>query len=143
MIKYEQGNMFDNLQSVPTKTVNCKGEIGKGIALEAAQRYPLIEERYKQLCRHGLILPGRPRLIEQERQVLLFPTKNDWRYKSRYEWIDEGLRRIANKSEYLNRLSLPPLGCGNGGLDWNIVRQMIHDYLEDTSINVTIYGEPA
>jgi len=63
------------------------------------------------------------------RWVINFPTKKHWRHPSRFEWIEEGLedlRRVV-REKGIRSLALPPLGCGNGGLEWSDVRRLIEN----------------
>lgn len=61
------------------------------------------------------------------RWIVNFPTKGNWRFPSRIEWIETGTkdlkRIIAEKG--IRSIAIPPLGAGNGGLDWSDVRSKI------------------
>src|SRR5205823_1990428 len=67
------------------------------------------------------------------RFVINFPTKKHWRHPSKLEWIVEGLedlRRVVEKKG-IRSLALPPLGCGNGRLEWSDVRSEIERVFRD------------
>lgn len=73
--------------------------------------------------------------------IINFPTKDDWKDPSKYEYIESGLIDLA---EYLRgygsvTVALPALGCGNGGLDWDIVSKMIQKYLGELEANILVY----
>lgn len=73
--------------------------------------------------------------------IVNFPTKDHWRAKSKLEYIAEGLDAlVADIRKYkIKSIALPPLGCGNGGLDWEIVRPMILErlsVLDDVSVSI-------
>ena len=88
-------------------------------------------------------LPWRP--IHNPRYIINFPTKRHWRGKSRIEDIQSGpdaliadVRRLGIRS-----IAVPPLGCGNGGLDWSAVRPLIERAFESIpEVRVLLY-EPA
>jgi len=40
MISFVDGNLFDNKYDIVVNTINCKGVMGKGVALEFKKRYP-------------------------------------------------------------------------------------------------------
>ena len=41
----------------------------------------------------------------------------------------------------IHSIALPPLGCGNGGLDWSTVRQEIEGALSElTNVEVIVYS---
>ena len=61
-----------------------------------------------------------------------FPTKKHWRHPSRIEWIRNGLRDLIRvvRERQIRSVAIPPLGCGNGGLDWEVVRREIEAALD-------------
>ena len=140
MIKLCKGNILDSKTEIITITVNCYGAMGKGLALEAKKKYPKLFEHYKKLCDTKQIKPGKPILVKSDGQrFLLFPTKDHWRYPSKIEWINEGLRRIKNNIDKFDSISLPPLGCGNGGLDFYDVLDLMIKHLEGVPVDIKIY----
>jgi uncharacterized phage-associated protein len=74
--------------------------------------------------------------------IINFPTKKHWRHPSRLEWIEEGLedlkRVIAEKG--IQSVAIPPLGSGNGKLDWQDVRSRIETALGTLpGVKVVVY----
>jgi O-acetyl-ADP-ribose deacetylase (regulator of RNase III) len=61
------------------------------------------------------------------RYIINFPTKRHWREKALIEDIRSGLRALVAGVQRLgiSSIAVPPLGCGNGGLDWRDVRPLI------------------
>jgi O-acetyl-ADP-ribose deacetylase (regulator of RNase III) len=144
MIKWAEGNPFDQEFDIRVNTVNCVGVMGKGIALEFKKRYPRMHYAYTQLCRGGVLKPGNLHIWckpQEGEWIINFVTKNHWRNPSRYEWIQEGLLALHRylKPYGLQTVSLPALGCGNGGLDWGEVKPMIVDALSDLDAVVYVY----
>lgn len=132
MIEWKHGSMFYSQADVLTNTVNCVGVMGKGIALIVKKTYPEAFTDYKIRCANGDVHPGVPYLFEKDDvRILNFPTKNNWRDGSRLEWIESGLKWIARnyKEKNISWLALPPIGCGNGGLHWPMVRSLIETHL--------------
>ncbi|MFM9967546.1 MAG: macro domain-containing protein [Burkholderiales bacterium] len=58
------------------------------------------------------------------RYIINFPTKRDWRSKSRIEDIRSGLESLIKevRARGIRSIAIPPLGSGLGGLDWRAVR---------------------
>lgn len=148
-LTFKKGDMFAEPVEALVNTVNCVGVMGKGVALEAKQRWPENYRAYKALCDARGLRPGQmfvfdaKRLFGAEgpRYIINFPTKDHWRGKSKLSYVSEGLDAlVASIEKYkISSVALPPLGCGNGGLDWNDVRELIVDKLsalKDTSIVV-------
>jgi hypothetical protein len=80
------------------------------------------------------------------RWIINFPTKQHWRNPTKREWVESGL--TALRREILERgigsVAIPPLGCGNGGLEWSAVRPLIEAALGDLpSVEVVVYEPTA
>ena len=139
MIQYTTGNIFKSECEVITITVNCLGIMGAGIALTCKKQFPATFRQYREKCRAGEYLPGHPVLTSVDRPLLLFPTKDDWRNDSKYEWIEEGLRRIAQNSDRFESIAIPPLGCGHGKLQWSKIKPLIEQYLGHLDNVIEVY----
>lgn len=132
MITYVQGNIFDSPAQVITNTINCVGVMGAGLAIQFKNQYPDLFEDYLQRCQQGEVKPGIPYLFENDEvQVLNFPTKRHWKEPSQIKDIEAGLSYLASKYKELGiyTLALPPLGCGQGGLQWSDVKPIIEKHL--------------
>lgn len=48
-----------------------------------------------------------------------FSTKNHWRFRSKLEWIEQGLKYFAEDYAKVDieSIAFPKLGTSNGGLD--------------------------
>jgi O-acetyl-ADP-ribose deacetylase (regulator of RNase III) len=132
MIEHATGNLIKADAEALVNTVNCKGFMGKGIALQFKQAYPANFEAYARACKQGEVQPGRmfihrTGMMMNPRYIINFPTKRHWRGRSRMEDIDAGLVSLIEDVQRLGIVSIavPPLGCGNGGLAWAKVRPKI------------------
>jgi O-acetyl-ADP-ribose deacetylase (regulator of RNase III) len=138
-IEFKTGDMFEEPTEAIVNTVNCVGVMGKGVALEFKRRWPENFRAYKRLCDAKQLAPGQIFVFEnsdflgkaKHRFLINFPTKTHWRSNSKIEFIESGLDSLVSEIIRLNiqSVSLPPLGCGNGGLDWHDVRLLIEEKL--------------
>ena len=143
-LEYRQGSVFDAEHEVQTlvNTVNTKGVMGKGLALQFKKRYPDMFRDYRARCQRGEVKIGEPYLYAlQHPWVLNFPTKKHWRYKSRLEWIERGLEYFVRnyKRWGIKSIAFPQLGTLNGGLQWDDVRPIMERFLGNLDIPVIIY----
>ena len=154
MINLTRGNILDAEAQALVNTVNCVGVMGKGIALQFKQRFPENYEFYERACKEGDVQIGRMAvfatgMIVNPTYIINFPTKRHWRGKSRIEEIESGLRDLVAvvKRLGITSIAVPPLGCGNGGLDWAEVRPIIKEaFAEVPDVRTVIYepkGAPA
>ncbi len=147
MITFTQGNLIESRAEALVNTVNTLGVMGKGIALMFKEAFPENFKAYEAACRSGDVKLGTMFVTERTdmfgpRWIVNFPTKANWRFPSRIAWIESGLkdlkRVIAGKG--IRSIAIPPLGAGNGGLDWNDVRPRIEAAFADMpELEVLIY----
>jgi O-acetyl-ADP-ribose deacetylase (regulator of RNase III) len=149
MIKYTQGNLLEASTEALINTVNEVGVMGKGIALMFRESFPENARAYEAACRAGNVRVGKMFVIKErdltgERWIINFPTKKHWRHPSRVEWICEGLRDLARVIHEMGirSVAVPPLGCGNGGLEWTQVRREIETVLSKLEDVEVIVYEP-
>lgn len=144
MIKIKLGNIFESEMKTLVNTINCVGVMGKGIAKIYKDKYPKMFEEYKDMCVQKLIHPGclYPYYENNQVKILNFPTKQHWRSPSKIEYIQDGLDWFVQNYEELGITSIafPPLGCGNGGLDWGTVGPVMYNKLKDLPIDIEIYA---
>jgi O-acetyl-ADP-ribose deacetylase (regulator of RNase III) len=143
MIKYASGNLLTSSSQALVNAVNCQGVMGKGIALAFKESFPKNFEIYKKACDNGSMKIGEVLLVDEKGKIIVnFPTKDSWRKKSTYDFISQGLESLAKVmiDKKITSISIPPLGCGNGGLDWNKVEALILTTFEKMdNIEVVIY----
>lgn len=142
MLHYTDTTVFNvNVQTI-VNTVNCVGVMGTGLALEFQLRFPEMEKDYVERCKRKEVKVGKPYLYRnyQTIWILNFPTKNHWKYPSKIEWIEEGLKYFANNYQKggITSIAFPKLGCSHGGLDWDDVSPLMEKYLQNLDIDVFI-----
>ena len=144
MIEFTRGNLLEAKAEALVNTVNTVGVMGKGVALMFKEAYPENFKAYEAACKRKEVRVGS--MFVTERQSLLgpkwiinFPTKEHWRGDSKMAWIESGLedlkRVIVEKK--IRSIAIPPLGSGNGGLNWPDVRFKIEaelGALKDVSV---------
>ena len=137
VIEEGHGNLLTADVDALVNTVNTVGVMGKGIALQFKRAYPANYQAYRAACERGEVRLGRMFVVDSgvlgpRRYVVNFPTKQHWRSASRLPDIAAGLddlvRVIADLG--ITSIAIPPLGCGNGGLDWADVRPLIEQAAE-------------
>ena len=125
-------------------TVNCVGVMGKGIALEFKKRFPEMFEDYVKKCDSKEVKLGMPYLYKTlfPPQIVNFPTKDHWKSVSRISDIDRGLQYLVShyKEWGVSSIAIPPLGCGNGQLEWRAVGPLIYRYAKEMDIPVEMYA---
>lgn len=138
------GDLFESDAQTLVNTVNTVGVMGKGVALEFKKRFPAMYQDYVARCERGEVRLGRPYLWRGlfPPYVLNFPTKEHWRSVSRLADILLGLDHLEQHvTEWgIESLACPPLGCGQGGLEWRVVGPTLYQRLGALGIPVVLYA---
>jgi O-acetyl-ADP-ribose deacetylase (regulator of RNase III) len=135
-IKLMSGDLLEQRVDAIVNTVNTVGVMGKGIALQFKRKWPANAKAYEAACKRQEVVPGKMFVFDngglvEPKFIINFPTKRHWRQPSRMSDIDAGLIDLVAQIKRLNirSIAIPPLGCGNGGLDWKDVRPRIETAL--------------
>ncbi|AIY37256.1 macro domain-containing protein [Acinetobacter baumannii] len=149
MIRYTTGNLLDAPVEALVNTVNTVGVMGKGIALMFKERFPKNMAAYSQACKAGQVTTGKMFVTETNelmgaRWIINFPTKQHWRDKSKLQWIEDGLQDLKKFiiDHQVKSIAIPPLGAGNGGLEWSRVKSKIETELSDLEYVDILIFEP-
>lgn len=147
MIENVTGDLFESNAEALVNTVNTVGIMGKGIALQFKKTFPENNKAYIKACKNGtlkigtLLITKEKALHTGEKIIINFPTKTDWRKPSEYSYIESGLDALkkALTDQHIKSIAIPPLGAGNGGLNWNKVKSLIEDRLSDVDCDIYLY----
>lgn len=137
--------------------VNTYGIMGAGIATQFAERFPDMYADYQKFCvRHGMTLAGLMHVYtpswtgdlstnEDNHPVLtmspgttiynLFTQIAPGRGNANMELLHKSLILLRQDAESLvDRVGLPWIGCGIGGLDKHNVEHVMRHVLEDSDV---------
>jgi O-acetyl-ADP-ribose deacetylase (regulator of RNase III) len=152
MIEVHSGDLLSADVEALVNTVNTVGVMGKGLALQFKQRFPVNCGVYAAACKRGEVEIGRMLVVEtrcahagslslfaklldkpttEPRYIINFPTKKHWREPSQITYVQTGLTALVEEVRMRNirSIAVPPLGCGNGGLTWSDVEPVIKSVL--------------
>jgi len=142
--------MLESEAEALVNTVNTVGVMGKGIALQFKNMFPGNFKLYSNACKKNklrigqLLVTTEEALLAGKKIIINFPTKKEWRLPSEYQYIEAGLKelvKVINENK-IKSIAIPPLGSGNGGLDWNKVKKILEKYLSELNCEIYIY-EPS
>ncbi len=147
MIQFVTGNIFESEADALVNTVNTEGIMGKGIALQFKKTFPQNFRVYEKACKDkkfgigDVLIVKDSSLISGDKWIINFPTKTTWRKPSEYQYIEKGLTALIHKiKEYpIKSIAIPPLGSGQGGLDWQKVKKILENKLEGLDYDFFIY----
>lgn len=151
MIRFTEGNLLEAQTEALVNTVNTVGVMGKGIALMFKERFPKNTAAYAAACKAGNVQTGKVFVTETgelmgPRWIVNFPTKRHWRAKSQIEWIVDGLVDLRQfiEEKRIRSIAIPPLGAGNGGLNWRDVKpHLVRELGKLDGVDIVVYEPTA
>jgi O-acetyl-ADP-ribose deacetylase (regulator of RNase III) len=111
------------------------------------ERFGKNMEEYSKACKAKEVQTGKMFVTQTgeimgPKWVINFPTKQHWRSPSKLEWITDGLEdlKLFILKNRIKSIAIPPLGAGNGGLDWPVVRKQVEKALADLKdVEILVY----
>lgn len=142
-IKYVETDIFQSSAQVLVNSVNTVGVMGKGLALDFKKKYPQMYSQYRKYYLDEKLQIGKLYLFKSdEKWILNFPTKKDWRQPSQLSYIEQGLNKFVEtyQEKDIKTVSFPQLGVSIGGLNWKAdVKPLMEEYLSDLLITIYIH----
>lgn len=140
MIEIKYGSIFDSKCDFIVNTTNSIGVMGKGLAKEFINRFPIICSEYNSWSKNNnrqkpyKLLP-----IKVYGHIIMFPTKIEWWKPSDYSYLHFGLDQLLKQLPEESSIAFPLLGASNGGLDKNKVIDIIKEKMKDHKSLVEIW----
>ena len=120
--------------------VNCHGAMGAGVAKIIRARYsPAMFADYRAACQSGALRPGMTRMWSGDARMPLLANIASQDLPGPFaqlDLLDSAIRAAlaAVKTAALDRLAIPRIGCGIGGLDWPDVHEVLAGAAADSSV---------
>lgn len=146
MIEIVNGNLLESNANLLLHQVNCMGKMGKGLALQIKQQYPIVYEKYQIACSalepNELLGKIQVCKINESQSIVNVFSQMGFGYGKRYtdyQAMREAFTKIADLArEEGYTIGLPyNYGCGLGGGNWKKVYDIIEEVYYD--VDVTIY----
>jgi len=108
--------------------------MGRGCARQAKELYSGIEYELGRLIREN----GNHVQVIQD-GIVAFPVKHNWWEEADLELIEQSCEELVDLADThgWDRVTLPRPGCGNGKLDWDVVKLIVSEYLDDRFYVIT------
>ncbi len=146
-MKETEGDLFEQKVDAVCITTNGfvkkngEGVMGRGVALQAKQRWPKIAEALGQaleLSGNHVQWLAEPEDYDTPYHLVSFPVKENWMDKAKVRLIKRSINELlilVKRRGWLS-VALPRPGCGNGGLDWKEVKPILASVLDDRFVIV-------
>jgi O-acetyl-ADP-ribose deacetylase (regulator of RNase III) len=127
-----EGDLFKNTFQGDTIAhgVNCLGLMGAGVAVPIKNMFPNNYLTYKEMCFQRVLTPGSilP-VVDNGVTVVNMATQFQVGANATYEYIDESASNLYSFAHRNNVpvVKLPKIGCGIGGLKWEVVSKLLKE----------------
>ena len=145
MIEYVQGDLLNVRDGLILHSVNCQRRMNSGIAKQIRKKYPEVYENYMKSSSGSSMLgefvpvPISPFLIVGNCYTQEF-YGNDGKLYASLTAIEKSLT-MAMLYCTLNdiyRISMPKIGAGLGGLNWEDVEKVVNNVFENFSKHLSL-----
>jgi O-acetyl-ADP-ribose deacetylase (regulator of RNase III) len=123
---------------------NCAGAMGAGIAIEFKRRWPAMFEEYAARCADGRFGLGDVFVwTEGPTTVFNLGTQAHWRKKAQLPALAMALRKMTELATHagIERVGLPRIGAGLGGLDWMRVKRVMTEVGAETKVTLMVFEQ--
>lgn len=138
-----EGDLFTTDAQAIGHGVNCAGLMGAGIAVKFREKFPEMYRYYLSLCQAGLLRPGSvyPYYTGDDVTVYNIASQASPGADARYPWLVTGVMKALESCETMgyDRLALPYIGAGIGGLDRDEVRKRLAECAEASPVDIELW----
>ena len=128
MITIMDGDLFNAPEGLICHQVNCKGNMGRGVAKTFKEKYPEVFKYYVYLCHNNCANALLGTCLFKDNTVCMF-AQNDWRGRNVCNTDYAAFRSCCKQIiTYLQQhdpstpINIPyGIGAGLGGGDWDII----------------------
>jgi O-acetyl-ADP-ribose deacetylase (regulator of RNase III) len=142
------GDITDSSADCIVSAANCVGVMGKGVAKAIKSKFPWSFPHYKSVCERKGLQPGgllaltlKVYPLEDVQTIIHLATKEHWRNPSKLEWVVSGCNKLKQFLEMnqIKSVAIPRLGCGLGGLSWDIVKPEMEEVFSGIDCEIMIF----
>jgi O-acetyl-ADP-ribose deacetylase (regulator of RNase III) len=127
MIK-KKGDLFTSTAQAIGHGVNCHGVMGSGIAVAFKEKFPRNYVSYRNACQTKMLQPGET-IVFNEGGLFIFNIASQAQpgANATYPFLFSAAYDAAQQAVALgiNRLAIPLIGCGIGGLEWKHAEKIL------------------
>jgi O-acetyl-ADP-ribose deacetylase (regulator of RNase III) len=144
-VEFTKGDLFATKGLVAfAHGCNCAGSMGAGIAIEFKRRWPGMYAEYVVRCADRRFGLGDVFVWSEDgATVYNLGTQEHWRKKSQLPALAKSLRTMVELASHagIERVGLPRLGAGLGGLDWMRVKRVLTDVGAETKVSLEVFEQ--
>jgi O-acetyl-ADP-ribose deacetylase (regulator of RNase III) len=142
---FEKGDLFhtEGLRAY-AHGCDCAGQMDKGVAVAFKKKWPLMYEEYRARCQDGRFRLGDVfAWSEGDEVVYNLGIQEQSTKKAKVTALAKSLKTMAELAQKagIERVGLPRIGAGQGGLDWPRVKKVLSEVGRETSVTFVVFEQ--
>jgi O-acetyl-ADP-ribose deacetylase (regulator of RNase III) len=123
---------------------NCAGTMDAGVAVAFKKRWPRMFEEYAARCADGRFHLGDV-FVWNDGSVVVYnlATQEHWKKKAKLPALAKALRKSVELAAHagVERIGLPRIGAGLGGLEWPRVKSVLGVVGGETPVTLVVFEQ--
>lgn len=139
---HRDGDMFTSDAPAQAQGVNISALMGAGIAPIFKRKHPDMFAEYALACRSGELVPGGVHTwVSPEITIFNVASQDRPGANARIEWLESSMSEALAQAELMgfDRISMPRIGCGIGGLDWVDVEPLLERLASEQNCDLEVW----
>jgi O-acetyl-ADP-ribose deacetylase (regulator of RNase III) len=123
---------------------NCAGSMDAGVGIAFKKRWPPMFEEYRARCQDARLNLGDVlHWTDGEVTVYCLAIQEHWKKKAKLPALARSLRKMVELAAHagIERVGLPRVGAGLGGLDWPRARSVLEEVGGATQVELVVFEQ--
>jgi O-acetyl-ADP-ribose deacetylase (regulator of RNase III) len=123
---------------------NCAGAMDSGVAVAFKKRWPRMFEEYHMRCADKRFHLGDVFVWNEGDEVVYnLAIQEHWKERSKLAALAKALRKMVQLADHagVERVGLPRIGAGLGGLDWHRVKSVLEEVGAETAVTLIVFEQ--
>jgi len=123
---------------------NCAGAMDAGVAVAFKKKWPQMYEEYRERCEQKRFGLGDVfTWTEGDEIVYNLGIQEHWKQKAQLPALSRSLTKMAELATHakVERVGLPRIAAGLGGLDWPRVKKVLNEVGRVTGVTLVVFEQ--
>jgi len=123
---------------------NCAGTMDSGVSVAFKKRWPRMFEEYHQRCADQRFRLGDVFVWSEDEQIVYnLAIQENWKKRPKLAALKRSLSKAIELAALagVERLALPRIGAGVGGLDWPRVKKLLTELGAETKLELVVFHQ--
>lgn len=123
---------------------NCAGTMDAGVGVAFKKRWPAMFEEYRLRCGDGRFHLGDVFVWNEGDEIVYnLAVQEHWKKKSKLPALARAARKMVELAAHagIERVGLPRIGAGPGGLDWPRVKSVLTEIGAETTVTLVVFEQ--